>query len=103
MAKKYLKNENGEFIGASGVISFGTAGGREGAARVMDALKLAAIVVHVADARTCVMHPASGTHRQLTDEQLVRCGVAPEMIRFSCGIENADDIIEDLKQALSLL
>ncbi len=103
LAKKYLKNENGDFIGAAGVISFGTAGGREGAARVMDALKLAAIVVHVADARTCVMHPASGTHRQLTDEQLVRCGVAPEMIRFSCGIENAEDIIEDLKQALSQL
>ncbi len=103
LAKKYLRNENGEFIGASGVISFGTAGGREGAARVMDALKLASIVVHVADARTCVMHPASGTHRQLTDEQLVRCGVAPEMIRFSCGIENAEDIIADLSQALSLL
>lgn len=103
LAKKYLKNENGKFIGASGVISFGTAGGRKGAARVMDALSMAAIVVHVADARTCVMHPASGTHRQLTDEQLVLCGVAPEMIRFSCGIENADDIIEDLKQALSSL
>ena len=103
LARKYLKNEKGEFIGAAGVISFGTAGGRDGAARVMDALKLAAIVVHVADARTCVMHPASGTHRQLTDEQLVRCGVAPEMIRFSCGIENADDIIDDLKQALTQL
>lgn len=100
LAKKYLKNEKGEFIGASGVISFGAAGGRQGAARVMDALKLAAIVVHVADARTCVMHPASGTHRQLSDEQLVRCGVNPEMIRLSCGIENANDIIEDLKQAL---
>ena len=103
LAKKYLKNEKGEFIGASGVISFGAAGGREGAAKVMDALKLAAIVVHVADARTCVMHPASGTHRQLTDEQLVRCGVDPEMIRLSCGIENAEDIIEDLEQALSVL
>ena len=66
----------------------------------MDALKLAAIVVHVADARTCVLHPASMTHRQLTDAQLVDCGITPELVRFSVGIESAADIIDDLSQAL---
>lgn len=103
LALKYLRNENGDFIGASGVISFGVAGGRAGAAKFMNALKLASIVVHVADARTSVMHPATGTHRQLNDEQLALCGVAPEMIRLSVGIENADDIIADLQNALSVL
>ena len=66
----------------------------------MDSLRLAAIVTHVADARTCVLHPASTTHRQMTDEQLAACGVLPELIRFSVGIEDADDIIADLAQAL---
>ncbi len=94
LAKKYLPE------GASGVISFGVKGGREAAMKFMDSLKLAAIVVHVADARTCVLHPASTTHRQLTDEQLVDAGITPDLIRMSVGIENADDIIEDIKQAL---
>lgn len=95
LAKKYLSK------GASGVISFGVKGGRDAAMKLMDNLKLAAIVVHVADARTSVLHPASTTHRQLTDEQLAECGVLPEQIRMSIGIENADDIIEDLEQALA--
>jgi len=75
-------------------------GGRDAAVKVMNKLDLAKIVVHVADARTCVLHPASMTHRQLTDEQLVAAGVDPGLVRFSVGIENADDIIADLKQAL---
>lgn len=94
LVQKYLPN------GASGVVSFGVKGGREAAVKVLDSLKIAAIVTHVADARTCALHPASSTHRQLTDEQLVECGVKPELIRFSVGIENADDIIADLDQAL---
>ncbi len=92
-AKKYL-------TGASGVISFGLKGGRSAATTFMDSLKLAAIVVHVADARTCVLHPASTTHRQLTDEQLRDAGVLPELVRLSVGIENVDDIIADLTQAM---
>ena len=94
LAKKYLPN------GSCGVISFGLKSGREGAAKLMDQLELAAIVTHVADARTSVLHPASHTHRQMTDSQLVEAGVAPDMIRFSVGIENPHDIINDLKQAL---
>ncbi len=94
LAQKYMPN------GTCGVISFGLKGGREAAAAMMDKLKLAAIVTHVADARTCVLHPASHTHRQMTDEQLVEAGVAPDLIRFSVGLEHADDIIEDLRQAL---
>ena len=86
--------------GTCGVISFGLKGGREAAVRFMDSLKLAAIVTHVADARTCVLHPASHTHRQMTDEQLLEAGVTPGMIRLSVGIENPQDIIEDLEQAL---
>ena len=89
--------------GTCGVISFGLKGGRSAASDMMDRLQLAAIVTHVADARTCVLHPASHTHRQMTDEQLVEAGVAPDLIRFSVGIENADDIIADLEQALSLV
>ena len=92
--KKYLPK------GSSGVISFRIKGGREAAVRFMDKLKLAAIVVHVADARTAVLHPASSTHRQLTDEQLAKAGIEPDLIRFSVGIENVDDIIEDIAQAL---
>ncbi len=94
MAQKYLPK------GCSGVIAFGPKGGRDASARLMDSLKLAKIVCHVADARTSVLHPASSTHRQLTDAQLVECGVKPELIRMSVGIENADDIIADIKQAL---
>ena len=94
LAKKYLPK------GCSGVISYGIKGGREAAVKFMDSLKLAAIVVHVADARTSVLHPASTTHRQLSDEQLVACGIGPDMIRMSVGIENVEDIIADIKQAL---
>ncbi len=94
LAKKYLPN------GSSGVISFGVAGGREAATKFMDSLNLAAVVTHVADARTCCLHPASTTHRQMTDEQLIESGTTPDLIRLSVGIENADDIIEDIAQAL---
>lgn len=97
LAKKYMPN------GTCGVVSFGIDGGREAATKFMDSLKLAAIVTHVADARTCCLHPASTTHRQLTDEQLVECGVSPDLIRFSCGIEAAEDIIADIEQALAQL
>ncbi len=93
LAQKYLPN------GCCGVISFGIKGGREAAVRFMDSLKLAAVVVHVADARTSVLHPASTTHRQLTDEQLIATGITPDMIRLSVGIENCEDIMEDLQQA----
>ena len=95
LAKKYMPN------GTCGVISFGLKGGRDASVGFMDRLKLAAIVTHVADARTCVLHPASHTHRQMTDEQLLEAGVAPDLIRFSVGIENAKDIIDDLAQALA--
>ena len=94
LAKKYMPN------GTCGVISFGLKGGRTAAAAFMDKLKLAAIVTHVADARTSVLHPASHTHRQLSDAQLVEAGVDPSLIRFSVGIEGADDIIADIAQAL---
>jgi len=82
------------------VVSFGVKGGREAATRFMDSLKMAAIVVHVADARTSVLHPASTTHRQLTDQQLVDAGIGPDLVRMSVGIEHIDDIIADIKQAL---
>ena len=94
LAQKYMLN------GTCGVISFGLKGGRQAAGEFMDKLKLAAIVTHVADARTCVLHPASHTHRQLSDEQLREAGVDPSLIRLSVGIENVDDIIEDIRQAL---
>ena len=94
LAQKYMPK------GTCGVISFGLKGGRAAAEVLMDKLKLAAIVTHVADARTCVLHPASHTHRQMSDEQLVEAGVAPDLIRFSVGIEHVDDIIADLEQAL---
>ncbi len=94
LAQKYMPN------GSCGVISFGLKSGRAGASGMMDHLKLAAIVTHVADARTCVLHPASHTHRQMTDEQLVEAGVAPDLIRLSVGIENVEDIIADLAQAI---
>ena len=95
LAQKYLPK------GCCGVISFGVKGGRASAVTFMDSLKLAAVVVHVADARTSVLHPASTTHRQLTDEQLVATGITPDMVRLSVGIENVDDIIADLEQALA--
>ncbi len=95
LAKKYMPE------GTCGVISFGVKGGREAANKFMDSLKLAAIVTHVADARTCILHPASTTHRQLTDTQLCECGISPDLLRLSVGIEHAGDIIDDIKQALS--
>ncbi len=94
LAKKYMPN------GSCGVISFGLKGGREESIKFMDSLKFVAIVTHVADARTCVLHPASHTHRQLSDQQLIEAGVRPDLIRLSVGIENVDDIIDDIKQAL---
>lgn len=94
VAQKYMPG------GTCGVISFGLKGGREAAAEFMDKLKLCSIETHVADSRTAVLHPASHTHRQLTNEQLVEAGVDPSMIRFSVGLESADDIIEDIRQAL---
>lgn len=95
LARKYLPK------GSCGVISFGVKGGRDAAMKFMDSLKLARIVVHVADARTCVLHPASTTHRQLNDEQLSAAGVLPDLIRMSVGIENVDDIIADIDAALT--
>ena len=95
LAQKYLPK------GSSGVVAFDIKGGREAAVRFLDSLHLAAIVVHVAEMRTAVLHPASSTHRQLTDEQLVAAGITPGLIRFSCGIENIEDILEDLEQALA--
>ena len=95
LAKKYMPN------GSCGVIAFGLEGTREDAIKFMDRLKFIAIVTHVADARTCVLHPASHTHRQLTDEQLREAGVAPDLIRLSVGIEDVNDIIADIEQALS--
>lgn len=97
LAKKYMPK------GTCGVIAFGPKGGRSAAEKMMDHLSLAAIVTHVADARTCVLHPASHTHRQMTDEQLMEAGVAPDLIRFSVGIENVNDIIADLEHALSCI
>ena len=96
-AKKYMPN------GTCGVLTFGIKGGREESIKFMDALKLIAIVTHVADTRSCVLHPASHTHRQMTDEQLLEAGVKPDLIRFSVGIENADDIIADLEQAFKCI
>ncbi len=95
LAKKYMPD------GTSGVVSFGVKGGRETAAKFMGSLKLASIVIHVADLRTCVLHPASTTHRQLTDSQLKDAGISPNMIRMSVGIENIEDILDDIKHALN--
>lgn len=94
-AKKYLPN------GSCGVISFGVKGGRAAAERFMSHLKLASIETHVADARTCCLHPASTTHRQMNDSELAAAGVSPDLVRLSCGLENADDLIADLDQALA--
>ena len=95
LAQKYLPK------GVCGVVSFGVRGGREAAMKFMDSLRLARIVVHVADARTSVLHPASTTHRQLTDEQLVDAGISADLVRLSVGIENIEDILEDLEQAFN--
>lgn len=97
LSQKYMPN------GTCGVMTFGIKGGRDVSVRFMDSLKMVAIVTHVADARTCVLHPASHTHRQLSDEQLVSAGVAPDLIRLSVGIENVDDIIKDIEQALAAI
>ena len=94
IAKKYMPN------GTCGVVSFGVKGGRAAAEKFMAKLKIAMIATHVADAHTCVLHPASSTHRQMSDEELLAAGVAPDLVRLSVGIENVEDIIADLKQAL---
>ena len=96
-AQKYLPH------GSCGVIAFGLKGDRNTAIRFMDSLGMINIVTHVADARTCVLHPASHTHRQLSDEQLRQAGIAPDLIRLSIGIEDVDDILDDIKQALNKL
>ena len=96
LAKKYMPN------GTCGVISFGVKGGRQAAEKFMSNLKLAMIATHVADSRTCVLHPASSTHRQMSDEELNAAGVLPDMVRFSVGVENVNDIIADLTQALEV-
>ncbi len=95
LAKKYLPN------GSCGVVSFGVKGGRAAAEKFMKNMKLGAIETHVADARTCCLHPASATHRQMNDDELRAAGVSPDLIRYSCGIESAEDLIEDLAEALS--
>ena len=95
LAQKYMPN------GTCGVITFGLKGGRDASIKMMDSLKLVAIVTHVADARSCVLHPASHTHRQMNEQELLEAGVQPDLIRFSVGIENVDDIIADVEQALT--
>ena len=97
LAQKYMPN------GTCGVVSFGIKGGRSAAEKFMKHLKIAAIETHVADARTCCLHPASATHRQMNDEELVAAGVSPDLVRFSCGIENSEDLISDIKQALDAI
>ena len=94
LADKYLPQ------GCSGVISFSLKGGRDAGARFIDALKLVSLQVHVADIRSCVLHPASSTHRQLSDQQLRDAGITPGMVRFSVGLENINDILADVDQAL---
>ena len=97
LAEKYLPD------GTCGVVAFGIKGGRERSIAFMDSLKVVSIATHVADSRTCLLHPASHTHRQMSDEQLLQSGVAPDLIRLSVGIENRLDIIEDLQQAFKRL
>ena len=94
LAQKYLPN------GGCGVVSFGVKGGRKATENFMKKLKLASIETHVADSKTCCLHPASATHRQMNDEELKACGITPDLVRFSCGLEDVDDIIADLEQAL---
>ncbi|MCI8527345.1 MAG: O-acetylhomoserine aminocarboxypropyltransferase/cysteine synthase, partial [Oscillospiraceae bacterium] len=95
LAKKYMPN------GTCGVVSLGVKGGREAASKFMAGLKLASIATHVADAKTCVLHPASTTHRQMTDTELHAAGISPDLVRLSVGIEDADDILADVEQALA--
>jgi len=95
LAQKYMPN------GTCGVLSFGLKGGREAAEAFMKKLNLVFIATHVADAQTCLLHPASSTHRQLSDAELAEAGVSPDLVRLSVGIENVDDIIADLEQALA--
>ena len=97
LAQKYMPN------GTCGVVSFGVKGGREAASKFMAGLKLASIATHVADAKTCVLHPASSTHRQMNDAELAAAGVSPDLIRLSVGIEDAADLLADLEQALAAL
>lgn len=97
LGRKYMPN------GSCGVMSFGLKGDRDTAVKFMDSLKLINIATHVADIRSCVLHPASHTHRQLSDEQLREAGIAPDLIRLSVGIEDVDDLIDDIKQALETL
>ena len=97
LAKKYLPN------GSCGVVSFGVKGGRSAAEEFMKSLRLAAIETHVADARTCCLHPASATHRQMNDNELAAAGISPDLVRFSCGIESSEDLINDISQALDLV
>ena len=94
LAKKYCPN------GTCGVVSFGVKGGRKGAEQFMKSLRLIAIETHVADARSCCLHPANATHRQMTDDELVAAGITPDLVRLSCGLESAEDLIADLSQAL---
>ena len=94
-AQKYLPN------GSCGVVSFGVAGGREAAEKVMKLLRVTAIETHVADARSCCLHPASATHRQMNEQELIAAGVPGDLIRLSCGLESAEDLIDDLAQALA--
>ena len=94
LAQKYMPN------GTCGVVSFGFNGGRAAAETFMKSLKLAQIATHVADARTCCLHPANATHRQMNDEELVACGISADMVRLSCGLEDTADLIADLEQAL---
>ena len=94
LGQKYLPN------GCCGVVSFGVKGGRAAAERFMAGLKLASIATHVADAKTCVLHPASATHRQMNDAELAAAGVSPDLVRFSVGLEDLNDLIADLSQAL---
>ena len=97
LAKKYMPN------GTCGVVSFGFTGGRAAAEQFMKSLKLAQIATHVADARTCCLHPANATHRQMNDAELEACGISPDMVRLSCGLEATDDLIADVAQALDAI
>lgn len=96
-AQKYMPN------GTCGVVTFGVKGGREAAEKFMNSLKLASVATHVADARTCCLHPASSTHRQMSEDELIAAGISGDLVRFSCGLENAQDLIDDIAQALELI
>jgi O-acetylhomoserine (thiol)-lyase len=97
LAKKYMPN------GTCGVVSFGVKGGRKAAEKFMKALQIIAIETHVADARSCCLHPASATHRQMNDEELIAAGVPGDLVRLSCGLENYQDLISDIEQALNAI